>query len=41
MSSAQIICIHVVPLRDRALITMSPGRNSNPSQRALSSRAVR
>jgi hypothetical protein len=31
-----VICIQVVPLRDRVLITMSPGRNVNPSQRALS-----
>jgi len=36
MSRAQMICIQVVPLRDRVLITMSPGRNVNPSQRALS-----
>jgi hypothetical protein len=26
-SNAQTICIHVVPLLDRVLITMSPGRN--------------
>jgi len=37
MSSAQIICIQVVPLFDRVLITMSPGRNANPSHLALSS----
>ncbi len=36
-SSAQIICIHVVPLFDRVLMTMSPGRKANPSHRALSS----
>jgi len=40
-SSAQIICIHVVPLLDRVLITMSPCRNGKPSQRALSSSAER
>ena len=36
-SSAQIICIQVVPLLDLVLITMSPSRNGNPDQRALSS----
>jgi hypothetical protein len=36
-SSAQIICIQVVPLLDRVLITMSPSRNGNPDHRALSS----
>ena len=35
-SSAQIICVHVVPHFGGVLITMSPGRNSKPSQRALS-----
>jgi hypothetical protein len=40
-SRAQIICVQVVPDFDGALITMSSGRNSNPSQRALSSREVR
>ena len=40
-SSAQIIWSHVVPLFDRVLITMSPGRNANPTQRALSSSADR
>ncbi len=37
MSSAQIICTHVVPVLDRVLITMSPSRNGKPSHRALSS----
>jgi hypothetical protein len=36
-SSAQIICIQVVPLFDRVLITRSPGRNANLAHRALSS----
>ena len=36
-SNAQIICIQVVPLFDRVLITMSPGRKSKSSQRPLSS----
>jgi hypothetical protein len=36
-SSAQIICIQVVPLFERVLITMSPGRNAKPDHRALSS----
>jgi len=36
-SRAQIICIHVVPLLERVLITMSPTRKGKPSQRALSS----
>ena len=35
-SSAQIICIHVVPHFGGVQMTMSPGRNSKPSQRALS-----
>jgi hypothetical protein len=38
-SRAQIICIHVVPLFERVLITMSPSRKAKPSQRALSSSA--
>jgi hypothetical protein len=37
MSNAQIICIQVVPLFDRVLMTMSPGRKENPSHLALSS----
>jgi hypothetical protein len=36
ISSAQIICIHVVPCLERVLITMSPGRGSNANHRALS-----
>jgi hypothetical protein len=40
-SRAQIICIHVVPLLDRVLMTMSPGRNRKPAHRALSSSADR
>ena len=36
-SSAQTICIQVVPLFDRVEMTMSPSRNGKPSQRALSS----
>lgn len=40
-SSRQIICTQVVPLLDRVLTTMSPGRNSKPSQRPLSSSADR
>jgi hypothetical protein len=35
-SSAQICCIQVVPHFGGVLITMSPGRNAKPSQRALS-----
>ena len=35
-SSAQIICIHVVPHLAGVQMTMSSGRNSNPSQRELS-----
>ena len=34
---AQIICSHVVPVLDRALMTMSPSRNGNPIHRELSS----
>src|SRR5262249_35085035 len=41
ISRAQIICIHVVPLLDRVLMTMSPGRNGNASQRPLSSSSER
>lgn len=41
ISSAQIICIHVVPLFDRVLMTMSPCRYGNPAHRALSSSAER
>ena len=37
ISSAQIICIQVVPLLERVLMTMSPSRNRKLSQRALSS----
>ncbi|MFG1882821.1 hypothetical protein [Micromonospora sp. NPDC049102] len=40
-SSAQIICIQVVPLLERVLITMSPARNGKPTQRALSSSSER
>src|SRR5215471_14155816 len=36
ISSAQIICIQVVPHLEGVEITMSPGRNSKPSHRALS-----
>jgi hypothetical protein len=36
MSSAHIICVHVVPHLGAVLMTMSPGRNSKASQRALS-----
>ena len=35
-SSAQIICIQVVPHFGAVLMTMSSGRNSKPSQRELS-----
>ena len=38
-SNAQIICIHVVPLFDRVLMTMSPGRKGKPVHRPLSSSA--
>jgi len=37
MSSAQIICTHVVPVLDRVLITMSSSRYGKPIHRALSS----
>lgn len=40
-SRAQIICIQVVPLLDRVLITMSPSRNGKPVQRPLSSSSDR
>ena len=36
IKSAHSICIHVVPHFGGALITTSPGRNTNPSQRPLS-----
>ena len=36
MSSAQIICVHVVPHFGGVLMMMSPGRSSKPSQRLLS-----
>ena len=36
-SSAQIICIHVVPDFERVEMTMSPSRNGKPDQRVLSS----
>ena len=36
ISSAQIICVHVVPHFGGVLMTMSSGRNAKPSQRALS-----
>src|SRR6516162_9990913 len=36
ISNAQIICIQVVPHFDGVEITMSPARNSKPSQRLLS-----
>ena len=35
-SSAQIICVHVVPHFGGVLMMMSPGRSSKPSQRLLS-----
>jgi len=41
ISRAQIICIQVVPLLERALMMMSPGRNGKASQRPLSSSAER
>jgi hypothetical protein len=41
ISKAQIICIHVVPLFERVLMTMSPSRNGKSSQRALSSSSER
>jgi hypothetical protein len=41
INSAQIIWVQVVPLFDGEPITMSPGRNSNPSHRVLSSIGVR
>ena len=41
ISSPQIICVHVVPHLGGVLMTMSPGRNSNPSQRALSCTQLR
>ena len=36
-SRAQIICIHVVPLLERVLMTMSPSRNGKRVHRPLSS----
>ncbi|MGI8695988.1 MAG: hypothetical protein ACR2JQ_04990 [Mycobacteriales bacterium] len=39
ISDAPISCTHVVPLLERVLMTMSPWRKGNPSQRALSSSA--
>ena len=36
IKSAHNICVHVVPHLGGVLITTSPGRNVNPSQRALS-----
>jgi hypothetical protein len=36
IKSAHSICVHVVPHFGGVLITMSPGRNANPSQRPLS-----
>ena len=33
---AHSVCIHVVPHLGGVLMTMSPARNANPSQRALS-----
>ena len=36
IKSAHSICVQVVPLFGGVLITMSPARNANPSQRALS-----
>ena len=39
-SSAQIICVHVVPHLGGVLMTMSSGRNAKPSQRALSKTMV-
>ena len=41
IKSAHNICVHVVPHFAGVLITMSPGRNANPSQRALSATIVR
>ena len=35
-SSAQIICVHVVPHFGGVLMMMSPGRSSKPSHRLLS-----
>ena len=40
-SSAQIICIHVVPDFERVEITMSPRRKRKEAQRALSSSSDR
>jgi hypothetical protein len=40
ISRAQIICSQVVPHFAGVLITMSPGRNTNPSQRAESVKEV-
>jgi hypothetical protein len=37
INRAQIICIHVVPLFDLVVITMSPSRNGKPRHRPLSS----
>jgi hypothetical protein len=36
IKSAQSICVHVVPHFGGVLMMMSPGRNTKPSQRALS-----
>jgi hypothetical protein len=36
MSSAQIICVHVVPHFCGEEMMMSPGRSSKPAQRLLS-----
>jgi hypothetical protein len=36
INSAHSICVQVVPHFAGVLITMSPGRNANPSQRLLS-----
>ncbi len=36
MSSAEIICVHVVPHFGGVLMMMSPGRRTKPSQRLLS-----
>ena len=36
ISSAQIICVHVVPHFGGVAMMMSPGRSSKPSQRLLS-----
>src|SRR5262249_9778823 len=41
ITSAHSIWVHVVPHFFGVLITMSPDRNSNPSQRALSSTSDR